>query len=277
VTPGSLFARRDAGKTPFVVPLLGLLAFLVLLSVGFLAPAAHAQQFPKPVGFVNDFANVIDPVWEGRIEALCREIERKTGAEIAVATMPTIGDEDYRDYANRLFEAWKIGKKGKDNGVLIFNAVKERKVWIEIGYGLEPIINDAKAGDIYRHFMRPLLRQGRYGEAFYTGVLKIGQIIAQDAGVTLEPPTTVRTTTPVASERPTQSPLKKLIGFLFTLFFLMLLFRSGLWPLIFLGGGGRGGWGGGGFGGGFGGGGFGGGFGGFGGGASGGGGAGGGY
>ena len=268
-------ARRGTKNPPFAI-LLAILLVWAAAVVGFRVSLAHAQQFPKPVGFVNDFANVIDPVWEGRIEALCREIERKTGAEVAVATMPTIGDEDYRDYANRLFEAWKIGKKGKDNGVLIFNAVKERKVWIEIGYGLEPIINDAKAGDIYRHFMRPLLRQGRYGEAFYVGVLKIGQIIAKDAGVTLEPPTSEAPVSTVA-RRPAQSPVKKLVGFLFTLFFLMLLFRTGLWPLIFLGGGGRGGWGGGGFGGGFGGGGFGGGFGGFGGGASGGGGAGGGY
>ncbi len=275
MTSAPWLARRHAGKSRLASSLLSVVALLLALSAVFLVPAGRAQQFPKPVGFVNDFADVIDPSWEGRIEALCREIERKTGAEIAVATMPTIGDEDYRDYANRLFEAWKIGKKGKDNGVLIFNAVKERKVWIEIGYGLEPIINDAKAGDIYRHFMRPLLRQGRYGEAFYVGVLKIGQIIARDAGVTLEQPTNVPTT-PATTQRPAESPVKKLVGFLFTLFFLMLLFRSGLWPLIFLGGG-RGGWGGGGFGGGFGGGGFGGGFGGFGGGASGGGGAGGGY
>ena len=201
-----------------------------------------------------------------------------------MVTVSTIGDEEYRDYANRLFEAWGIGKKGKDNGVLIFNTVGERKVWIEIGYGLEPIINDAKAGDIYRQLMRPLLRQGRYGEAFYNGVLRIAQIIAEAEGVTLEPHALVRPPTTTGTARAIRGrgdPLNSLLFYLFIFGSLGLFLgmgRRGRRSIFFGGpwfwGGGIGG---GGFGGGFGGGGFGGGFGGFGGGASGGGGAGGGY
>ncbi|MDZ7372594.1 MAG: TPM domain-containing protein [candidate division KSB1 bacterium] len=238
------------------------------------AIALLAQDFPRPVGYVNDFAQVISDEWENKITAICSELERKTSAEIAVVTMPTVGENDYREYANRLFEAWGIGKKGKDNGVLIFNAVQERKVWIEVGYGLEPVINDARAGDIFREVMRPLLREGRYGEAFYNGVLSIAEIIAKAEGVELEPHEKVG--------GGAGSPPQNVVPFLETLAVLMILVFLGLglgsrrrrlvagpwwW-----------GWGsGGGFGGGFGGGGFGGGFGGFGGGASGGGGAGGGY
>lgn len=238
-----------------------------------------AQQFPRPVGYVNDFAQVIPEEWEAEIEAICTELEQKTGAEIAVVTVGTIGDEDYREYANRLFEAWGIGKKGKDNGVLLFDAVKERKFWIEIGYGLEPVINDARAGDIFRQVIRPLLREDRYGEALYNGVLEIARIIAEAEGVKLQPRDVVGISPPreTGASGTRGLPLPEILILLLLLSFIGFGLGSGrrrfrsLGPWWW-------GWGsGGGFGGGFGGGGFGGGFGGFGGGASGGGGAGGGY
>ncbi len=109
------------------------LSCLLLLS---LSTLALGQEFPKPVGWVNDFAQVISPEYRTRIEALIAELNQKTGAEIAVVTMPTIGDEEYTEYANRLYEAWGIGQKGKDNGILIFVTVKERKVRIEVGLSL---------------------------------------------------------------------------------------------------------------------------------------------
>lgn len=239
---------------------------------------ARAQQFPAPRGYVNDFANVIDDGYEARITAVCQEVKRKTGAEIAVVTMPTIGDYDYQDFANRLFEAWGIGEKGKHNGLLIFNAVGERKIWIEVGYGLEGAINDARAGDIYRDQIRPYLQQGEYGKGLLAGTIAAAQLIAAEYGVTLERED-LPAVAPAAGETRVGLPICTL---LFILLLLLLLARGGgLFPfLVFsslFGPSRRGGPWGGGFGGGFGGGGFGGGFGGFGGGASGGGGAGGGY
>ncbi|MBW1817412.1 MAG: TPM domain-containing protein [Deltaproteobacteria bacterium] len=247
-------------------------ALLFLLWAG-TSPAE--RTFPKPVGLVNDFANIISPDYKQKITAVVGELFQKTGVPIVVATMPNIGDADYTDYANRLYEAWGIGKKGQDKGVLIFLTVKERKLRIEVGYGLEGIIPDGKAGEIRDRYMIPYLSENKFGEGIFNGVAAAAQIIAKDAGVQL-------TGRPAA----VQAPAKKrrtgcgfLPGLVIILAILALFSRGRGGPLLLLallmGARGGGGFGGGGFGGGFGG--FGGGFGGFGGGMSGGGGAGGGF
>jgi len=121
-----------------------LMVFLVVLSFLIFLPQAlvSQNQFPKPVGHVNDFADVISENTGRQIEAICIEVKQKTGAEIAILTVQTIGDQHYTDYTIRLTEDenWQLGEQGKDNGVLIFQTVQERKFRIEIGYGLEGII-----------------------------------------------------------------------------------------------------------------------------------------
>jgi len=236
-----------------------------------------AQKFPDPKGYVNDFANVIDLSFERKIESICQEIKQKAGVEIAVVTMTTIGDEDYRDYANRLFETWGIGQRGKDNGILIFNTVKERKVWVEVGYGLEGILPDALVGRILDRYVFPFLKRDDYGNGHLSGVAAIAQLIAREENVQLSGDIDYQV--PVSSKRSGRSGVGKLLGILF-FFFLILVSRGRILPWLLLGsmfGGGRDRWGGFGGGGFSSGGGFGGGFGGFGGGMSGGGGAGGGY
>jgi uncharacterized protein len=234
-----------------------------------------AEEFPKPKGLVNDFANVISPDYEQRLVQVTGELLKKTEIPIVVVTMPDIGGEDYNEYANRLYEAWGIGKKGEDKGVLIFVTIKERKMRIEIGYGLEGLIPDGLAGEIRNRYMVPYLKQNLFGEGLLNGTFVIAQTIAKDAGVRL------------TGEQPLRRVPKRRFGLaqiLFALVFFGLLFsmgrrRGGIWPLLLLMSMGRGGgyYGGGrgGLGGGFGS--FGGGFGGFGGGLSGGGGAGGGF
>ncbi len=228
-----------------------------------------AQDFPQPTGYVNDFAEVIDAETEARLTNLCREVEQKTGAEIVVATVRSVGDYDYADYANRLFEKWGIGKKGKDNGVLFFLTTGERKVRIEVGYGLEGALPDITVGRILDNHVIPDFRRGNYGAGILSGVQAIAGAIAEEAGVEITGAVRPRLNRS-DSRRPQQGiPWKLLLLLLFFLFGGSRWF----WPMILMGGGGRrrggGGWGGG-FGGGFGGGGFGG----FGGGGSGGGGAG---
>ncbi len=246
------------------------LTFLFIISILF--TPATAQEFPKPIGYVNDFANVIPPEYEQKIQNICLELEQKTGAEIAVVTIPTLGDNYIEDYAVRLFEAWGIGKKGEDNGVLILNAVKERRIRIEIGYGIEGIIPDGKAGRIRDSYLIPYLKQGKYGEAFLYTTAAIAEEIAKEHGVEL----TGQVQLP--RRKRGSGGIGGLFSFLFILF-LIFVTRGRILPWLLLGsmmGGGsgrdRGGWGN--FGGG---GGFGGGFGGFGGGMSGGGGVSGGY
>lgn len=242
---------------------------LALLPLLWLAAPAHGQQFPRPVGHVNDFARVIPAGIAAQINTLCTELEQKTGAELAIVTVDSIGDYDYVEYAVRLFENWGIGKRRRDNGVLIFVTVRERKARIEVGYGLEGILPDITAGRIFREYMAPELRRNDYGTGLLAGTAAIAGVIAEDAGVEL---------TGAIKPRPRREGGDEglsLPGLIIFLVILFVLARTGLLgPLLLSGGLGghrRGGSWGGGFGGGFGGGGFGG----FGGGRSGGGGAGG--
>jgi uncharacterized protein len=131
-----------------------LLLTLIVSAMGF-----AAEEFPKPKGLVNDFANVISHLEEQRLLEVTGELLKRTEVPIVVVTMPEIGGEDYNEYANRLYEAWGIGKKGEDKGILLFVTIKERKMRIEIGYGLEGLIPDGLAGQIRDQFMTPYLRQ----------------------------------------------------------------------------------------------------------------------
>ena len=229
------------------------------------------QPFPKPEGLINDFANVIPSSFKQKIAGITVELLKKTGIPVVVVTMPDIGGAEYNDYANRLYEAWGIGKKGEDKGVLIFVTIKERKMRIETGYGVEGILPDGLVGDIRDNYMLPYLKMDKFGEGLLNGTAAISRVIAKHAGVKL------------TGQVPVRAPEKKRSGFaIIPLIFIFLIFMfvsrriGGSWlfflPLL-LGRGGGFGSGGGGFGGSFGG--FGGGFGGFGGGMSGGGGAGG--
>jgi len=250
------------------------LALATVLFLTFSYPTVnHAiDAFPKPQGLVNDFANVIPAQYEQKLMQVTGELLRKTDVPVVVVTMPEIGGEDYNEYANRLYAAWGIGKKGEDRGVLIFVTLKERKVRIETGYGIEGLIPDGLAGEIRDKYIVPYLKQNRFGEGLLNGTLAIASIIAKDARVSL--------TGQVAVKHPVKRR-SSLPGLLFMVLFLLALFsmgrrRGGLWPLLLLMFMGRGiGYGGGFSRGGFGG--FGGSFGGFGGGLSGGGGAGGGF
>jgi uncharacterized protein len=249
----------------------GYILFLFILALLFIRPASFAQQpFPKPKGLINDFANVIPPSYEQQLESITAELLNKTGTPVVVVTMPDLGGEDYNEYANRLYETWGIGKKGEDKGVLIFVAIKERKMRIEVGYGLEGILPDGLAGEIRDRYMIPYLKQNKFGEGLLNGVSAVSQLIARDAGVKLTGQV------PVKAPKKRRSRLSFLpLLLIFFLFMFVGRRRGGSWifflPLLMGGGGPR--YGSGGFGGGFGG--FSGGFGGFGGGMSGGGGAGG--
>lgn len=240
---------------------------LLMLGLFLCGPAFGAQiDFPPPKGAVNDYAGVIDAASLQTMENLSREVLEKTGTSVVVAVLASIGDNSPDDYVNRLYQAWGIGAKGKDRGVLIFLALKERKVRIETGYGVEGILPDGLTGEILDKYVLPDLQAGRYGPGLTKGVVAVASVIAKDAHVTL-------TGIPSLSRPPEMTSRRgiNLFAVILTLVALVLLIgtRPGreLLPyliMILLSGGGRGG-GPGGFGGG--------GFGGFGGGFSGGGGA----
>jgi uncharacterized protein len=246
---------------------------LVVLTAGLQAePIAQLH----PSNYVSDFAGVLDANTMAQLDDVCQQIDSKAHAQIAVATIKSLDDADVVSYAVELYQKWGIGSKGTDRGVLILVVVQDHKYWTTVGYGLEPILPDGKVGGFGREAV-PLLRQNDYNAAVSLMVLRVADVIAQDAGVQLTgagaaPP-------PARRENPGGGPsaLKIVIFIVIGIIVLVTppLRRLLFWFLVF-GGGRGGGYGGGGFGGGgFGGGGDGGGFGGFGGGSTGGGGAGG--
>lgn len=143
--------------------------------------AAQEPAIPKPAGFVSDTAGVMGE-WAGKTEALCRKIEAQTTSEVAVLTVASTAPLDAQQYALQVFERWKIGKKGKDNGVLILVAVNDRKLWIATGYGVEGVLPDGKVGEIRDRILRPLFRQSRYGEGIYLGVNAVGDVLSGGKG-----------------------------------------------------------------------------------------------
>ena len=261
-------------------------ALVVVAALGGATAIAAAQSststLPELTEPVNDFARVIDAASESEMETTIRELQEKSGDVLVVATVETIEPfGTVKEYAVKLFEnhGRGIGQKGKDNGVLILLAMKERRVEVEVGYDLEQWITDGFAGQVSREDMAPPFREGRFGEGLLAGTNRLATRIAQARGVTL---TGVRVQRSSRTRDATPIGISTLF-WLFIAFLIISRIGGGRRRRRFWGGGG--GWSsgvgpfGGGFGGGFGGssgggGGFGGGFGGFGGGRSGGGGGG---
>ncbi len=213
-------------------------------------------------GPVNDFANVISASEENQLRAILTELQQKTGDAVVVVTLPSLDGGQIDDFSTRLFERWGIGQKGKDNGVLLLGATQEgrgNRLRIEVGYGLEGVINDAAAGRILDTTVLPAWNQRQYGAAIASGAVAIAQRVATDKGVRLSgAPQHSRSAQPKRKTNP-------VLNVLFVIGFIYMAIRHPRLLLLLILTSGRGGGGGGGFGGG--------GFGGFGGGMSGGGGA----
>jgi len=124
-------------------------------------------QFPDYTGYVNDFARVIDQENASKLNVLANRLKENTGAEIAVVTVKSTYPLDSKSYATQLFEKWGIGKKDKDNGLLILFVKKERRVEVEVGYGLEGIITDGFAGQVLDKYALPEFKNTNYGRGLY--------------------------------------------------------------------------------------------------------------
>lgn len=136
--------------------------FFVLCSIS----SSQIQLIPS--GFLNDYAGILNSAEKEEIEGYLRNIEKETTNEIAVVIVKSLEGRNLEEYANEIFNTWKIGKKDKDNGVLILISINERKIRIEVGYGLEPYLTDAKCGRIIRNIMAPEFKNGN----FYGGIME---------------------------------------------------------------------------------------------------------
>lgn len=285
-----IHARVSAPSSQCFLPqrssrLLRLLALLLVVAGVALADAPGPDSW-KPQGYVSDFANVMTPDQRAQLNRQAAGIEQRLGVQIAMVTVPTIGDASISDYAYELAHHWGVGHKGKDDGILILIAIQDHKYSVQVGYGLEPYMTDADAGAWMRR-ERTDMQNGAFNVVFGAMLSQIDETLTSRMGSGNAAP-------PAQRRAPAQgSGLLQSLGTIlfFVIIFLVAaaVFSRGrgcggcgpagcLWPFLFSGWGGGGnwrggggGWGGGGFGGNSGGG--GGGFGGFGGGDFGGGGA----
>jgi len=169
---------------------LAIVGCVLLLAV----PAMAAPKIP-PVPtrdiYAQDYGDVLSRETESRINRLSTEMNSRTRAQIAVVTIPSLEGESIEEYSLALFRQWGIGDRKLNNGILILVAVAEKKSRIEVGYGLEGAVNDAKAGRIMDEFMRPGIEAGDYNTAIMNGYQAVLQEVATEYSQQLK--TTTRT------------------------------------------------------------------------------------
>lgn len=178
----------------------------------------------KPEGYLSDFSHVVGAADKQRIEQYCGEVERATGAQMALVTIDTLDGAPIEDFANSLYRQWGVGQKGKNEGVLLLLVVKDRKSRVEVGYGLEPALPDGFAGGTLRA-MRPALRAGQYGQALLDGAQEMGAKIAAAKGVSLD---TGQTEAPERGTRRSRGSGFPVLVILAILAILLLLGRGGV-------------------------------------------------
>jgi uncharacterized protein len=165
----SLLARGGRGVT---VGLVALLCTLVL---------AFAVTFPALTGRVVDQANILSADTRNSVELKLADLEAKSGIQLVVATVKSLEGQEIEPYANELFRTWKLGQKDKNNGVLLLVAPNEKRVRIEVGYGLEGTLTDALSKVIITNAIAPRFKAGNYGDGIARGVDDIITVLTTDA------------------------------------------------------------------------------------------------
>ncbi|MFY9833198.1 MAG: TPM domain-containing protein [Methylocystis sp.] len=213
----------------------------------FASVALAAFSFPQLTGRVTDQANIISAPAKASIEAKLQNLEDKSSIQLVVATVNSLEGGDIESYANGLFRAWKLGMAKKNNGVLFLIAPNERKMRIEVGYGLEGVLTDAVSSVIIRSAVAPRFKAGDFSGGIERGVDAIIDVLSSDTSEW-----TKRAAEQSMSE--TIDQLTPIILFILFVFIMIYMSRNarggGGGPMIFLPPGGGFGGGGGGFGGG---------------------------
>ncbi|MDH5656553.1 MAG: YgcG family protein, partial [Spirochaetia bacterium] len=155
--------------------------FPLILILSYTAACSEKSDIPELKSRVTDLAEILSPQTEAELEALLQLHEEKTTNQIAVLTIPSLNGEPLEEYSMRVVEKWKLGQKDKDNGVLILIAKKDRKIRIEVGYGLEGDLTDVFASLIIRNDMAPRFKAEDYDGGVKAGVESVIQILNGNA------------------------------------------------------------------------------------------------
>ncbi len=142
-------------------------------------------SLPRPSHYVADYANVVNDSDEHSLNGILQELEQKTGAQYIILTVQTTDGIPIEQYSIELAEQWKLGQKGKDNGVLFVFAAKDKKARFEVGYGLEGFITDQYTNRVGRSVLVPYLKQDNTSRGIYETNLQIVSSIAEHYGVAL--------------------------------------------------------------------------------------------
>ncbi len=238
--------------------------FLLSLFIFFCLPAVISQLLvtptyaeisipDRPLNHVVDLAGIVNDSVEANLNSYLLELEQKTTAQVVILTINSLEGESLEDFSIRVaHEKWKLGQKGRDNGVLLLVSLQDRKYRFETGYGLEGILPDSLVGSIGREYLVPYFKKGDYSTGIFAASLALIGEIASDAGVEITGMPRLRSRSPYRStERRKPTILGTLLSVLFFIGLIYLFIKHPrllLFLLMFsmLGGGRRGGWGGGG-------------------------------
>ena len=139
------------------------------------------RQGLAPQGYVSDWAEVFSPEQKSALESRIAALKQTNGAELAVVALKSLKGGEIADFASKLFAQWGIGEKGKDNGVLLLAAIEDRAMWIEVGYGLEGVLNDAKCGRIRDEWIFPRFKEGDYAQGLSDGADALLKVMGGEA------------------------------------------------------------------------------------------------
>ncbi|GBE05114.1 MAG TPA: TPM domain-containing protein [Nitrospirae bacterium] len=234
---------------------------LIFFCLSAVISSAEITLPDKPFRHVVDLAGIINDNVESNLNRYLLELEQKTTAQMVVLTIQSLEGESLEDFSLQVaHDKWKLGQKGKDNGVLLLVSLQDRKYRLEIGYGLEGILPDGLAGQIGRDYLVPYFRKGDYSTGIFTASLAVISLISSEAGVEITgmPSLRSRTTASYGSQQRGKPAILNTIFLI--LFFIGVIYLAIKHPRLFMfllimsmmGGGRRGSWGGsgGGFGGG---------------------------
>jgi len=195
----------------------GLVALALMV---FLLTAGRAfALYERPSGRVDDFANVIPPDKKALLEERLKALDEKASIELVVVTVPDLEGKTIEDYTVELAKKWKIGKREKNNGIVFLTAPKEKKVRIEVGYGLEGSLTDALSRRILRMVVVPRFRNGDFGGGIISGVDAIIGVVAHDL-----PNTPGATPRPVPRNRPAQGSFSPFLLIVIFFFIIIVIF-----------------------------------------------------
>ncbi len=194
----------------------------IMLALAFSVAAALALTFPTLSGRVVDQANIISAETRSAVEAKSADLEAKSGIQLVVATVKSLEGQEIEPYANQLFRTWGLGQKDKNNGVLLLVAPNERRVRIEVGYGLEGTLTDALSKVIITNAITPRFKEGDFSGGIARGVDDIITVLTTDSSDWQQPKPAVR-----LDREPASDPTNWIIGLVIVVILAGMIYSPG--------------------------------------------------